>query len=496
MADFPAELRESNTTIDGVLRVQGDQVQEARDAAVQAAQDAQNAAGLVGTPPDTAIAAAVNSTNSETRHALSRGKDFDRNPALGKLWANLTRCQAEPIRVVYLGSSSTAAPLDDPSDRWTNHLTDMMQVRFASNYGAEKPTGDMTSPVWTAPGIYGYNLGISGATTRTYLPAERLTRIHALQPGIVFHAIGSNDARLGYSSAEVKQNVLNAIAAIDTGLTAPATHVIIHMHERDDADISARWAEYREEYRANSIDYPHSVAFINIADHFAAIGIPGADPYGFRKTDRVHLEPTGLHMTGKLIAERLGINTEQRQKRLLAFDSFGRPASPDLGMADTGQRWLYASGFGINGDKAATDESGGGNPLVDVGTPDMDVSVNMFMPDNDTLAGIAFRSINDNNRYTLLIAGGATNRVSMFAHRNGEMTNRWNVSMDFPEGTYNIRVSVKGREMQTFINGNLVYVYRLNPIDEAVLGRATRAGLRCGVNSSERRWSDFRVIES
>lgn len=493
---FPATLRESNTIIDGVLKTQDNKVTAAQEAAESAEQAAIDAAGLVGTPPDSAIAAAVGATNSQTRHNLSRALDVDRNPALGKMWANFIRCQSEPVRIVYLGSSSTAAPLDDPSDRWTNHLTDMMRVRFASNIGAEKETGDMTSTIWTAPGIYGYNLGISGATTRNYLPTERVARINALQPQIVFHAIGSNDARLGYAASEVKQNVMDAIATIDAGATIPATHVIIHMHERDDADISARWAEYREEYRAISIDNPHRVAFINIADDFAAIGIPGEDPYLFRKTDRVHLEPAGLHMTGKLLAERLGINTEKRRKNLLAFDSFGRPNSADLGTADTGQRWLYADGFGIDGNAAATDENGGGTPLIEVGTPDQDVSIRLTMPDNETLAGLAIRSINDSSRYTVLLAGGANSRVSMFAHRNGSQTNRWNVDYPLSAGTYTLRVSVKGREMNVFIDGNHVYSYRLNPVDEAVLGNATRAGLRCGANSTERRWHDFIVRES
>lgn len=491
---FPSVLRDSNTIIDGVLKSQGDQVDLAQQQAADARQAAIDAAGLVGTPADTAIAAAVGATNSDTRHALSRGKDLDRNPALGKLVANFVRCQSAPVAIVFLGSSSTAAPLDDPSDRWTNHLITMMQQRYASNYGAETPTGDVSSTIYTAPGIHGYNLGISGATTRNYLPTDHVTRINAIQPAVVFHAIGSNDARLSYTAAEVKQNVMDAIATIDAGLTVPATHVIIHMHERDDANISARWAEYREEYRAISIDYPHQVGFINIADDFAAIGIPGADPYAFRKTDRVHLEPAGLHMTGRLIARRLQIETEQRQKRRLAFDSFDR-ANGGLGMADSGQRWLYGAGFTITANEGAS-TNGGGSPMLELGTPDQDIACSITVPDVGTYFGVNLRAVSDSHKYTVLIAGGTVNRISMFSYRGAASTNRWNVNYDFPPGVYNLRVSVKGRNMQVFIDGANVYNYTINPVDEEELALGTRAGLHCSVNSVGARWNDFIAKES
>lgn len=496
ISKFPKELRDSNTTIDGVLKTQGNAVTAAKNAAEAAKQAAIDAAGLVGTPPDSAISAAVGATNSQSRHKISRAMDIDKNPALGKLWAALVRCQYEPIAHVALGSSSTAAPNDDVSDRWPTIVNVMMQQRFASNYGAETAMGDVSSSIHSIPGVHGYNLGISGATSRNYLPTAHVARINAIKPAIVFHAIGSNDAKLGYTAAEVKQNVLTAIATIDAGLTIKPTHVIIHMHERDDADISARWAEYREELRAISIDNPHRVAFINIADDFAAIGIPGNDPYLFRKTDRVHLEPAGLHMTAKLIANRLDVATEQRQKRLIVLDTFGGRPDDALGMADTGQRWLQTDGFRIIAGKGAATVAGGGTPVVETGTPDQDVSVIMQIPDDDGLGGIVFRVIDRDNRYSLLVAGGTVNRISMFSHRAGVQVNRWNVNYNFPPGTYTIRVTVKGREMQTYINGNLAYTYRLNPIDEAVLGKATFAGLRSGAANPNRTWDWFRVREA
>lgn len=495
ISKFPKELRDSNTTIDGVLKTQGNAVTAAKNAAEAAKQAAIDAAGLVGTPPDSAISAAVGATNSQSRHKISRAMDIDKNPALGKLWAALVRCQYEPVAHVALGSSSTAAPNDDVSDRWPTIVNVMMQQRFASGAGAETAMGDVSSSIQTLPGVHGYNLGISGATSRNYLPTSHVTRINAIKPAIVFHAIGSNDAKLGYTAAEVKQNVLTAIATIDAGLIIKPTHVIIHMHERDDADISARWADYREELRAISIDNPHRVAFINIADDFAAIGIPGNDPYLFRKTDRVHLEPAGLHMTAKLIANRLDVATEQRRKRILVRDSFDRPNS-DMGESDTGQRWLYASGFGINSNQAATAASGGGNPMVETGSPDMDVSVNLTVPETSELAGIVFRSHNESNRYSMLVAGGADSRISLFSHRAGVQINRFNVNYDFTPGTYNIRVTVKGRELNLYVAGKHLYSYRLNPVDEAVLGNYTRAGLRCGANSLGHRWNDFLVKES
>lgn len=494
VADFPKTLRESNTTVDGVLKTQGDAVTVAKNAAVDARQAAIDAAGLVGTPPDTAIAAAMGATNSQARHNLSKAMDLNGNPAMGKLWASLIRCQTLPVRTVALGSSSTAAPLDDVSDRWPTIVNKMMQMRFASNFGAETPIGDISSQVRTVPGIHGYNLGISGATSRDYLPTGHVAKINDIQPAVVFHAIGSNDARLAYTAAEVKQNVMDAIATIDAGATIPPTHVLIHMHERDDANISARWAEYREEFRAISIDNPARVAFIDISRDFAAIGIPGPDPYTFRKSDHVHLEPAGLRMTAKLIAERLGVDTEQTAKRRLAFDSFDRAAGA-LGMADSGQRWLYANGFTIVGNEGAS-TNGGGTPLVEVGTPDMDVSVSITVPDVGTYFGLAIRSVSDTHQYAVMIAGGTVNRISLFSYRGSASTNRWNVNWDFPPGTYRLRVTVKGRDMQVYVDGVLAYTYRLNPVDQEALATGTRAGVRCSVNSVGARWNDFIVLES
>lgn len=495
---FPKTLRESNITVDAVLKTQGNQVQQAKNSAQTARDAAVDAAGLVGTPPDTAIAAAVGATNSQTRHNLSKALDTNANPALGKLHASMLRCHMAPVGNLFLGSSSTAGSTEDPSDRYVNIVTKKLQMKYAAGPGAETAVQSLTGQTLTIPGIHGYNLGEGGLTSRNFLTTNRLNKIAAVQPAAIYISIGANDAIYGYTAAEVKANILSAVETIDAVMDVQPVYVLIHQHQLDSVDISALWAAYREEIRAIAIDDPEKFAFIDASYDFASIGIPGADPYGFRKPDHVHLEALGQHFLGELVAQGLRLDEQRTTKGLLGMDSFARTENVELGFADSGQRWLGAANWTILNGGAAT-KTGGGTPLIMLDSADMDVSADVELPDPGvtTFGGICVRSLDTNNRLSVLISGATQDRVSLYSMINGVQTVRWTELYDFTDGgTYNVRSIVRGREMSTYINGKLINQYRINPADQAVIGRATGAGFHSSAHSSGRRFRNFKAYEA
>lgn len=497
---FPKTLRESNIKVDEVLKTQGNLVQQAKNDAQTAREAAVDAAGLVGTPPDTAIAAAVAGPNSQTRHNISAALDTAANPALGSMLAALSTCREKPVRVAFFGSSTTAAADIDPTDRWANRIVKRMQMKYAASYGAETAmVGGLAGAISSTPGIQGFNFADGGLTSRTFMGQARIARMELIQPSIIFMSIGANDAVYGYTPIEVKNNVMQAMADIEAVVDIPPVFVIVHQHELDMKDISALWAEYREAYRAISIDNPERVAFVEASKEFRAIGIPGADPYGFLRTDRVHLEVPGQHMLDEIVARKLGLADEKRTvKRLIARDYFARAENADMGQADTGQRWMNAQNWTVL-DAAGATKLGGGTPILWLETPDVDVRavISFPSPGVTTYGGITVRTLDTNNRLSVLVSGHTNDLISLYSVVNGVQTVRWTIPYDFEDGKdYTLGVMVRGREMAVFVNGVQVQYYLINAADHAALGTATGVGFHSTVHSTGRRYKRLRVFES
>lgn len=499
IADFPKTLRESNIKIDSVLKVQGDQVQQAKSDAQTAREAAVDAAGLVGTPPDSAISAAVAAPNSETRHNISAALDTAGNPALGALHAALSTATHQSVRIAAFGSSTTGAWDLAPSDKYFDRIITRMQMKYGVAYGAEKATvGGRTGAISETPGIQGFNFGDGGLTSRTFMGQERIDRVGLIQPAAIIMSIGANDAVYSYTPNEVKNNILQAMADLDAVCDIPPVYILIHQHELDSVNISSLWDQYRENMRAISIENPDRVAFIEASKPFRSIGIPGNDPYGFRRTDRVHLTEAGQHMLDEIIARGLGLADEKRtSKRILARDYFGRTENVELGRADSGQLWMNGDNWTVLDSGAAT-KYGGGTPILVMETPDVDArAVIKFTTGAAPYGGVTVRTLDTNNRLAVLCSAGTNDIISLYSVVGGVQTLRWSVPYNFDDGSeYTLCVAVKGREMIVYVNGAMVKYYTINAADYAALGQATGVGFHSSVHSAGMRYKRLRVIES
>lgn len=147
------------------------------------------------------------------------------------------------------------------------------------------------------------NLGQPGTTAATYLPDERVRRIHGLAPAAVIHMVGSNDYARSVPPAEYGRTLRERLDRIDEGLALPCQHVLIQTFARIDVTAPvAPWAAYGEELRAIAADDPRRVV-VDVSAAFEAVGVGfgGRDPLGLIGPDRIHMNDSGHRLMAELV---------------------------------------------------------------------------------------------------------------------------------------------------------------------------------------------------
>ena len=456
------------------------------------AERAEAAAAAAQAPTDQMFTTLLGAPASKSSLALATTLDLAANPALGILFAAYARALTEPVGVVPLGSSTTAGTDQKPADRWVNRLIGWMQESYAAGPGAETEVGTLSTPRNTLPGIHGYNGGVSGARTDTYVTAGMVTQIGILAPSIITHMIGSNDANHGYTAAQYKGFLEGRLDALDAAVSTPHVHILIHAHERSDNNVSVLWREYREVLRQIARERPGNVAFIDLSRDYEAIGFPTSDPLGFLMADKVHLQPTGHEFTAKLLGEALAAR-RNAPWRIVVRDNFERSNGP-LGSADTGQPWRVVAGsFEITDGKALL--KAGGTVLIESGSTDVDISMDLYHSGvADALTGIVFSADDNDNRLGFYFNAGAGQQISFNLTRAGANTTLWTQAKSINPGTYRVRVVKVGNKVSAYMDGLLVAAYTLSTVSYDATKTYTKVGFRCGGNVYTMSYDNVRVL--
>lgn len=453
---------------------------------------AEAAAAAAQAPTDQMVTTLIGNPASKSALALSSMMDLAANPALGILYAAYARALTDPVAIIPLGSSTTAGTDQKPADRWVNKLIGWMQESYAAGPGAETDVGTLSTPRNLLPGIHGYNGGVSGARSDTYVTAGMITQIGALAPSIITHMIGSNDANHGYTAAAYKANVENRLDALDAAISTPHVHVLIHAHERSDKNVSVLWREYREVLRQIARERPRNVAFIDLSRDYESIGFPTSDPLGFLAADKVHLQPNGHDFTARLIGEQLAAR-RNTPWRAVVTDDFERPNGA-LGSSDTGQPWRVVAGnFEISAGKALL--KSGGTVLIETGSTDVDISMDLYHSGvADALTGVVFSADDNDNRLGFYFNAGAGQEISFNLTRNGTNTALWRQAKTLNPGTYRIRVIKVGNKVTAFMDGTLVASYTLSTVSYDHTKTFTKCGFRCGGNVYTMTYDNVRIL--
>lgn len=162
----------------------------------------------------------------------------------------------------------------------------------------------------TAPGLRSVRAGIGGTTSATYLPAADVTKIKALNPGLILHMIGSNDFAEQMAIATYKANVT---AKLDEFASLSDTvHILVHQFPREDVTApSIPWASYGKALKEIA-ELRSNVVFIDASRPFTEMGLPASDPFNLVGGDRIHATDAGHAILAKTISDAL-VLTPQTQ---------------------------------------------------------------------------------------------------------------------------------------------------------------------------------------
>lgn len=230
----------------------------------------------------------------------------------GPLWASLAQRATRPVRIVFLGSSTTAGLGASVAEkRWVNQFTTGLQ-RLYPNGGTEHTvqtlSGFLSTPS-TTPGVQGINGGVSGTTSANFCSATHLYGIGVANPDAVVIMVGSNDSTEGQyyvSPAQYEFNVNKAVADIDALSVSgtPVSIVLIHAYRRFGV-TEAVWDRYRQAL-LRIANRRKNVLFVDLAPAFEGARHISPDPYNLvSDADIVHPTDAGHMMIADLTLKQL-----------------------------------------------------------------------------------------------------------------------------------------------------------------------------------------------
>lgn len=446
----------------------------AKNTAVQAAARAE-------APTDEMNSSLINNPTSLTSTAMRANinmtVDNSKNPALGLFMASLGLCHSRALRIVTLGSSTTAGYLQDPADWWVTSFLQSLQSNYAVGPGAETIVGTLDTTPSNVPGIHLHNGGISNTTSANYLTSAMVSKIGVIQPTLITHMIGSNDAKNGMSPTTYRANLINWLDQLDTAIPTAHTHVLIHGHERSDANITAVWDMYREVLRGLSQERSN-VVFVDVSEDFRSLGIPGADPLGLRHPDKIHLTPLGSDHLCAAINKGLGVPHARPPRQLAAVDTFSRADGP-LGSTDTGQTWVISrGGISIVSGKA-TQTAANLVAMCESGLTDIDVScILTHGGETNSLAGMIFGGTDDGTWLAFSLNAGTSKDVAIYISIAGTLTKIVGATLSISPGTFELRAVKVGNIINCYVDNELVLTHRLSRARMTALGNGSKIGFR------------------
>jgi len=232
-----------------------------------------------------------------------------RHPALAPLTTALSRRSTRPVRLMFLGSSTTyGVGASSAEMRYVDQVIGLLQGVFPSGPGAGSPVRDLQLSVDhpdDAPGVQGSNGGVGGATAATYFSDAHAYALRVLRPVCVVHMIGSNDAVAGVPAATYQAQVEAVIRRVDSLSSRPLCHLLLQPVRRYQVSIE-QWAAYREALRRIALARPR-VTFVDVGGAFEEHDALGADPEDLIGSDAVHLTDAGHTLAARTVLESLAL---------------------------------------------------------------------------------------------------------------------------------------------------------------------------------------------
>lgn len=228
-------------------------------------------------------------------------RSVDAPPAAAALGAALAGQHSAGAALVFTGSSTMfgGRPTDD----------DHRIVNRIANYLGAELTDSTSSPSVPSAGVAVFQYSQGNTRAHNYLTAAKVTAIGQIKPVVMVHAIGSNDYYDQRDPSAYRANLeswLDQLRDVSPG----TVHLYVVQHGRNDmSNTTYGWEDYTEELRAIRDADPNHVDLLDLSGDFAAMGVPGGDPWGLLYTDNVHLNDAGNRVLAHLLCAALDIPT-------------------------------------------------------------------------------------------------------------------------------------------------------------------------------------------
>jgi lysophospholipase L1-like esterase len=217
------------------------------------------------------------------------------------LQAALAGQRSAGVGVIFAGSSTIQG------DKATS--TDRRPVQRVSGYLTPRPAQTAVSGSTPSDGVQVWAWGIGGSTSANYLTSSHYTAVGSIKPVLMVHVVGSNDWSGSRTPAQYEASMRDHLDALRAA-SPDTVHLLIGQHQRNSpATGSHPWEDYTAVLRTLAEEDPDRVEFLDLWPRYAAIGIPGADPWGWLHSDGIHLTDQSYRVLADWLAEHLGIPT-------------------------------------------------------------------------------------------------------------------------------------------------------------------------------------------
>lgn len=209
--------------------------------------------------------------------------------------------RATGVGVIFAGSSTIEG------DKATS--TDRRPVQRISGYLTPRPAQSAVSGSTPADGVQVWAWGIGGSTSANYLTSSHYTAVGSIKPVLMVHVVGSNDWSGSRTPSQYDASMRAHLDALRSA-SPDTVHLLIGQHQRNSpASGSHPWTDYTDVLRTLAEEDPDRVEFLDLWGRYAAVGIPGADPWGWLYSDGIHLTDESYRILADWIAEHLGVPT-------------------------------------------------------------------------------------------------------------------------------------------------------------------------------------------
>ena len=224
------------------------------------------------------------------------------------LQAALAGQRSAGVGVIFAGSSTIQGHQATSDDR--------RPAQRISSYLTSRPAQTAVSGSAPTSGVQVWAWGVGGTTSANYLTSEHYAAVGSIKPVLMVHMIGSNDWSGSRTPAQYDASMRARLASLKTA-SPDTVHLLIGQHQRNSpASGSHPWEAYTDVLRALAEEDPERIEFLDLWDRYAAIGIPGSDPWGWLHSDGVHLVDHSYRVLADWLADHLGIPTPSGQGEL------------------------------------------------------------------------------------------------------------------------------------------------------------------------------------